>query len=276
MTPLRTRMIEDMVLRDLSEKTQEAYVRAVVALAEQYDRSPALLTEEEVRRHFLHLINDLNLDASTVNQRRSGIKFLYNTTLGWNWVVFERVKGKRGKRLPNVLSKEEKNRFIWAVRKFSYRIALLLGYTCGLRVSEAVSVRVRDISFDRKMLRVEQGKGRKDRYMPLSDHVLMRLQEYITTGVDPQGFLFPSPLLAGRPVTSETLDRVVAVVRKELGMPDWVTFHSLRHSYATHLLEAGVSIRVIQRLLGHKRLETTAIYTHLTAPTKERLFRALD
>lgn len=275
MTPLRRRMIEDMELRSLAERTQYAYVRAVVGLAEYYGRSPEALTEEEVRRYFVFLVEERKLDASTVNQHRSAVRFLYETTLGRRWEVFRKIRQKRGRRLPVVLSRAEVVRLLAAVRLLRHRTALLLAYACGLRVGEALSLRVADIDSDRKILQVRQGKGRKDRCVPLTDRVLLRLRGYCAHA-KPQGWLFPSRLIAGRATTRKTLEGVVRLAAEQASIGKPVKFHTLRHSFATHLLECGVDLRTIQVLLGHKRLETTAIYTHLTAPTRERLARAMD
>ena len=268
-------MIEDMKLHDLAERTQESYLHAVAALATYHGRSPDLLGEEDMRRYFLHLVEERKLSKSTVNQHRSAAKFFYETTLGRRWPVFSQIKQKRGRRLPVVMSREEVQRLLGAVRLLHHRTALMLAYACGLRVGEVVALRVTDIDGDRKLLRVEQGKGRRDRCMPLADRVLVRLREYWGDS-KPAGLLFPSRLVPGAPTSSTTLQRVVGLAAEAAGITKHVKFHTMRHCFATHLLECGVDLRTIQVLLGHRRLETTAIYTHLTAPTRERLARALD
>lgn len=274
-TPLRRRMLEDMRLRGLADRTQRSYVRAVADLARHFGRSPDLLTQKDLRAYFLHLIEERKLSASTVNQHRSAAKFFYQTTLGRRWPVFGTICQKRGRRLPTVLSREEVQRLFAAVRNPKHRLGMLLGYTCGLRVSEAVGLRVGDIDVERRQLHVVNGKGRKDRYVPVADRVLEHLRRYRLK--PPAGpYLFPSPYYADRPLSVKTFQTVVPLCATEAGLVKRVSFHTLRHCYGTHLLECGVDLRTIQELMGHRNTETTMIYTHLTVRTRDRLGRALN
>jgi integrase/recombinase XerD len=275
MTPLRRRMIEDMRLHDLAPKTERAYVDAVAALARHYGRSPELLGEEDLRQYFLYLVEERQLAKATVRQHLCGVKFFFETTLSRRWPVFDRIKVKRGRRLPLVMSREEVQRLLAAVHMPRHRIAMLLGYACGLRISEVLGLRVAHIDGERKQLRIEQGKGRKDRYVPISDRVLARLREYWVIS-RPADLLFASRYVAEKPASAKSLQRAVRLAADEAGIAKHVTFHTLRHCYGTHLLECGVDLRTIQTLMGHKSCETTAIYTHLTDKTLERLGRALD
>ncbi len=275
MTPLRQRMIEDMRLHDLAEKTCVAYVQAVAELARFHGRSPDLLGEEEVRAYFVHLIEEGRLARPTLRQRLCGVKFFYGTTLGRRMEALDRIKVKRGRSLPVVLSRGEVRALLAAARVPAYRVCMLLGYACGLRISEVLSLRVPDVDGERKLVHVRQGKGRKDRCVPLSERVLGRLREHWLAS-RPSGFLFPSPTIPGKPMNCTNLQRAVRFCATEAGIAKHATFHTLRHCFATHLLECGVDLRTIQELLGHKSAETTALYTHLTSRTMERLSRALD
>jgi integrase/recombinase XerD len=274
MKPLRRRMIEDMRLHDFAPKTEEAYVGAVAALAKYHGRSPELLGQEDVRRYFLHLIEERGLSQSTVRQHLCGAKFFYETTLGRQWDLFDLVKPKRGRKLPVVLSREEIARLFGVVRSLRHRAGMLLGYTCGLRVSEVTGLRVAHIDGDRRQIFVVNGKGRKDRYVPVAPRVLEHLREYYRQE-RPTDALFPSRYYADRATEVSTFQRAVSRCAQDAGIVKHVTFHTLRHCFGTHLLECGVDLRTIQELMGHKSAETTAVYTHLTDRTRDRLDRAL-
>ncbi len=275
MTPLRKRMIEDLQLQGLSPRTEQAYVAAVAALARYYGRSPAELTEEDIRGYFVHLIEERKLSASTINQQRSALKFFYETTLGREWSVFGKIKQRRGRRLPIVMSHAEVRRLLGAVRVERHRVGMVLGYVCGLRISEALGLRVPDIDGDRHLVRVAQGKGRKDRYVPITERTLGCLREYCAESRPPD-LLFPSRYVPSRPAHPKALQIAVRLAAGAAGITKHVTFHTLRHCFATHLLERGVDLRTIQMLMGHRSAETTAIYTHVTDKTLDRLSRALE
>ena len=275
MTPLRQKMLEDMRLRDLAAKTQETYVGAVRSLAARYGRSPDLLSQDDLREYFLYLVNERKVSRSTVRQHLCGIRFFFETTLGRQWKVFALIKPKRGRVLPEVMSRAEVLRLLSAVRNLRQRTAMLCAYGCGLRISEVLALRLSHIDGERMQVRVVAGKGRKDRNVPLSTRLIQRLREY-WLAEKPRDLLFPSRFRAGVAMDSCSLQRAFRQAAAAAGITKRVTFHTLRHCYATHLLECGVDMRVIQELLGHSSCQTTAIYAHLTDKSRDRLGHALD
>ncbi len=268
-------MIGDMQLRGLAERTQDSYFRAVRGLAAHYMRSPDQITEEEVRAYFLHLLNERKLSQSTMRVNLAGVRFLSEVTLGRKWPVFDLITPKRGLVLPTVLSREEVRRLLDAVRIRRICMAMTVAYGGGLRLGEVCSLRLGQIDAERMQLRVLGGKGRKDRNVPMSKHLHMRLKEYLAVE-RPDDLLFPSKYRQGEPMSHGTLQKAVRLAAQKAGIAKHVHFHTLRHCFATHLLECGVSLRVIQVILGHGSPETTAIYTHLTDRTLDRLGVALE
>jgi len=270
MTPLRQRMIEDMQLRGLSENTQIAYVRVARQLAEYYDRSPKDISEEELRRYFLYLKNERRVSSNTFGVAFYGIKFLFQYTLKRAWPTFELIQPPREKKLPVVLSTNEVRCLLNCVHRQHYRVCLSTIYSCGLRVGECVPLQVPDIDSARMVLHVRNGKGRKDRVVPLPKSTLRMLRHYWSTHRHPQ-WIFPTPprlsgvpSTATRPMSAAGVRQAFRLALQESGIQKPATVHTLRHSYATHLLEAGVNLRLIQAYLGHASPRTTAIYTHLT------------
>jgi integrase/recombinase XerD len=270
MTPLRHRMIEDMQLRGLSAKTQDAYLRAVRQLAEYYHKSPDQINEEELRQYFLYLKNQKRVSSSTFSVALCGIKFFYQHTLQQEWVTLELARAPREKRLPVVLSREEVHQILNCLRLPIYRVCLSTIYACGLRVREGVSLQVGDIDSARMVIHVRQSKGRQDRDVPLPVSTLEMLRQYWCTHRHAV-WLFPARPAAGVPLCQVSSPISVRSVQKafraavaESGVTKAATVHTLRHSYATHLLEAGVGLRHIQVYLGHRSPQTTAIYTHVT------------
>lgn len=264
MTPLRQRMIEDMQLRNFAAGTQKNYIAHVAAFARYFQKSPDQLDFEAVRQYQLHLLNERKLSVETVNQYLSSVQFLYLTTLEMPWTKEYFTRARRPHKLPIVLSHEEILAFFDHVPSLKYRAALMLCYGAGLRISEALSLKVADIDSHRMLLRIQQGKGHKDRYAMLSPRLLDVLRRYIRSTLprtwQPQDFLFPSWKKDRHlSTTSLTIACREAVLRA--GIAKHVTVHTLRHSFATHLLENGADIRVIQVLLGHTRIDTTARYT---------------
>lgn len=261
MTPLRQRLIEDLRLRNYAPKTIEAYVAAVNKLARHFRTSPDQLGPEQLRTFQLHLV-ERRVAWSTFNQIVCGWRFFYTVTLGRPGVVEMLPYGRRPRRLPTVLSPAEVSRLLAAAPAGRDRTVLQLSYGCGLRVSEVVHLRVADLDGTRQVLQVRQSKGRKDRLLPLSPQLLEHLRAYWRT-VQPRDYLFPGQTAAGR-LHVASLERLChrAAARAELGKR--VTMHTLRHSYATHLLEAGGDILTVQRLLGHGDLKTTAGYLHVS------------
>ncbi len=261
-TPLRARMIEDMKLADLSEKTQACYVDAVKNLAKYYQSSPSLLTQEQVRKFFVFLVNEKKAGESTLRIHKCGIRFLFNVTLKKNFELFGHLKSKRPKRLPVVLSMEEITRILEKVRKPTVRMCLKMIYGCGLRVSEGTRLAVPDIDGKTGRIHIRGGKGQVDRSVPVSQHLLQELREYWKVDRPKHWFFFGQDKNA--PLPNGNIQRAFKDALHESGVPKKACIHSLRHSFATHLLERGVDLRTIQVILGHADPGTTAMYTHLT------------
>jgi site-specific recombinase XerD len=274
MTDLRRRMIRDMELRGLAPGTQRTYVEAIRNLAAHYRRSPEALSEEEVRAFFVYLAKERRLAASTLRVYLFAIKFLFQKTLGRTWPVLGLIRVPRPKRLPEVLSREEVRLLLARVRRPAAQMSLVMMYACGLRVSEATHLRAGDIDSGRMVVHVRGGKGQKDRQVPLPRPVLDRLRAYWVRH-RPRAWLFPAhnPLL---PLSSNAARRSLQAALKGSGIHKAVSCHTLRHSYATHLLEAGADLRVIQGLLGHRSLKTTFVYLHLTQSTLKAVHGTVD
>jgi len=265
MTPLRQRMIEDMRVRNLSPNTQQLYIDRVAKFARYFGKSPELLGPEDVRAYQVYLIHQKRASSSMLQQTVCALRFLYRNTLGKEWALPYIPTPKREKKLPVVLSREEVARFLEHLPNLKHRALIITAYATGMRVSEVVSLRAADIDSDRMMIRVEQGKGRKDRYVMLSPNLLELLRAYWRIA-RPADWLFPGQ----RPGTHLTAKRALQVCIKAgtaAGLTKRATVRALRHSFATHLLEAGANIRVIQVLLGHRSLRTTAKYTHVSRET---------
>lgn len=265
-SPLRQRMIEDMRMRKLADKTQSAYIRAVRQFAAFLGRSPDTATVEDLRRFQLHLV-DHGSSPITLNATITGLKFFFEVTLDRGEVMGRMQPVRVPHTLPVVLSREEVARLIAAVRNLKHQTALSVAYGSGLRASEVIGLKVGDVDSERMTLRVEQGKGRKDRYAMLSPVLLERLRAWWRLGraqgkILPGGWLFPG-LDPMDPLTARQLNRAILAAALVAKIDKRVSMHTLRHSFATHLLEQKVDIRVIQVLLGHKKLETTSIYTHV-------------
>jgi integrase/recombinase XerD len=268
MSVLRQKMIEDMQLRGFAERTQEAYLLAVSQLARHYRKSPDQIDEEELRQYFLFLKNEKHAARATCTIALCGIKFFFERTLGREWKTFEFLRPPKEKKLPVVLSVAEVRSVLARVHRRLYRVCLTLIYVCGLRLLEGVHLQVRDIDGARKLLHIQQGKGNKDRYIPLPDPCLTMLRQHWLTHRHPV-WLFPSPMGdSQQPMSESGLQRAFRAAVQEAGIHKKATVHTLRHSYATHLLEAGVNLRIIQSYLGHVSPKTTSIYTHLTSITE--------
>jgi len=273
-TPLRQRMIEDMRVRNFALNTQNNYVQQVAKFSEYHGKSPELLGPEEIRGYQVYLVDQKHASWSVLNLTVCALRFLYRVTLGKGWMIEHIPYARKPKKLPVVLSLEEVARFLEAVSNIKHRVILMIAYAAGLRVSEAVALRIGDIDSDRMVIRVEEGKGRKDRYIGLSPRLLALLREYWKI-VRPTNWLFPG----GRPGTHITRSAVQQVYRKAravAGLRKQATARSLRHSFATHLLEAGTDVRTIQILLGHRSLETTARYMHVSTQTVRAAASPLD
>lgn len=270
MTELRKRFIEDLQLQGKSARTQQAYVRAVRMLAQHFNTSPDKLTEEQLRQYFLYVTNEKKWSFSTMNQALCAIKFFYTQTLQQEWRILDLIRPPKEHKLPDVLSREEVRRILQVVRRFNYRVCLTTIYSCGLRLTEGTRLQVSDIDSARMLVHVRQGKGRKDRYVPLPQRTLVLLRQYWQTHRHPV-WLFPYQgvgSLQGRPavkpIVAGTIQKVFRLARQSAGISKAASVHTLRHSYATHLLEVGVNLRLIQAYLGHSSPQITARYTHLT------------
>jgi integrase/recombinase XerD len=264
MTPLRQKMIEDMQLRGLSARTQETYVRVVRQLAEYYHKPPDQLSEGELRQYFLYLKNEKRAARSSCTQVLCALKFLYQQTLQREWPILEFIRPAPEHKLPVILSGEEVRRLLDCVRLRHYRVCLSTIYGCGLRLLEGVQLQVQDLDSGRMLLHVRGGKGNKDRYVPLPERNLSQLRGHWRTHRHPL-WLFPGrELSANAPMDESGVQKAFRAALKDSGINKPASIHTLRHSYATHLLEAGVNLRLIQSYLGHHSLATTALYTHLT------------
>ena len=273
MTSLRQRMTQDLQLRGYADRTVEAYVRAVAQLAQFHHASPDRLGEEQIRQYLLHLSTVQKVARGTHTIALCGIKFFYQQTLGQPWGVLDVARPKRAKKLPVVLSRDEVWRILDAVRCAPYRACLTTIYACGLRLMEGIRLHVCDVDGDRALLHIHHGKGGKDRYVPLPDATLALLRTHWRSHRQPL-WLFPAPRVGGprpaatgadaTPIIRSTLQCAFARAVKQSGVHKRAHVHTLRHSYATHLLEAGVALPLIQDYLGHSSLRTTALSTHLT------------
>ena len=278
-SPLRQRMLDDMRMRKFAGKTQLHYIRAVRRFAAYLKRSPDTATAEELRAFQLHMI-DTGTAPPTINSTLSGLKFFFDVTLGHGELMAKMQPVQQPRHLPVVLSGEEVSRLIAAAPNAKYQAALSIAYGAGLRASEVVSLKVSDIDGERMTLRVEQGKGRKDRYAMLSPVLLERLRAWWRVGhtqgkMLPGGWLFPGQNAMDQ-MSTRQLNRAVHMAADAAHIDKRVSPHTLRHTFATHLLEQKVDIRVIQVLLGHKRLETTSLYTHVATETLRKVISPLE
>jgi site-specific recombinase XerD len=269
-SPLRQRMIEDMTIRGFTTDTQRGYICAVRDFAAFLGRSPDRGDAEDLRRYQLHM-RSTGASATSMNTAVSGLRFFFGVTLGRDDAAVGMTGVHEPHRLPVVLSPEEVARLLDAATSLKYKAALSLAYGAGLRASEVVSLKISDIDSEREVIRIEQGKGRKDRYAMLSESLLALLRAWWRAGREqgvmlPGGWLFPgqNPV---NPLTTRQLGRAFHDARKAAGINKPVSLHTLRHCFATHLLEQQVDIRVIQVLMGHNKVETTARYSQVAGTT---------
>ena len=273
LSPLRRRMIEDMTIRKLAPKTQASYIRAVRNFTIFLGRSPDTATPEDLRGFQLHQ-RDTGVQPPTMNGAVSALRFFLVTTCNQPDMARHLKIVKQPQKIPLVLSPEEVRRLLGAAPGFKYRLLLSLTYGCGLRASEVVSLRVCDIDSTQMVIRIEQGKGRKDRYVMLPPALLDMLRQW-WEAARPQGWLFPGrpPV---NPLTYRQLNRIFHLAAEAAEIRKGATLHTLRHSFATHLLESKLDIRMIQALLGHKRLDTTAHYTRVATDLISKVVSPLD
>jgi integrase/recombinase XerD len=266
MTPLRRRMIEDMQIRNLAPRTQACYVEQVGRFARHFRKSPELLGPTEIRAWQIYLAADKRLAASSISVAVAALRFLYTVTLRRTWNVKDDIPTCRQPRqLPEVLSPAEVAAFLDGMKTLKHRVILTVCYAAGLRVSEAVRLRSAAIDSQRMVIRVEAGKGRKDRYVMLSPRLLQLLREYWRR-THPGEWLFPGDR-PGEPITRFAVEHACREARSRSGITRPVTPHSLRHAFAVHLLESGTDLRTIQLLLGHRNLSTTARYLRIATST---------
>ena len=282
MTELRKRMIECLQLRGLAERTQDSFVRAVRQLAEHYHKSPDQITEEELRQYFLFIRNVKKYARGTSTVAICGIKFFFEHTLSRDWTTLGLVRAAPEKKLPVILTTEEVRKILACIRRPRYRVCLATIYSCGLRLQEGIRLQVADLDSARLMIHIRHGKGNKDRYVPLPERTLHMLRDYWRTHRNPS-LLFPA---AGRDhidlktaIESMSKSSVQAAFRaalKETRINKRASVHTLRHSWATHLLEAGVNLRLIQEYLGHSSPATTSVYTQLTVKAEHLGAQAIN
>ena len=273
MSPLRRRMIEDMTIRKLAPKTQQSYIRTIKDFAVFLGRSPDTASFEDVRRFQLGRAHS-GADTSTLNHTASALRFFFRVTLKQPAIVEHTQFVRQPRRLPVVLSPDEVARLLNAAPGLKYKAALSVAYGAGLRASEVISLKVCDIDSKRMIIRVEQGKGRKDRNVMLSPHLLALLRAW-WQAARPKGWLFPgrNPV---QPMTARQLNRACHAAAQMAEINKRVSLHTLRHSFATHLLEQNIDIRVIQVLLGHAKLESTALYTRVATKTISEVMSPLE
>jgi integrase/recombinase XerD len=262
MTELRRRMDEDMIVRGMAVRTRETYLAAVTGLATFYHRSPDQISDEEVQAYLLHLIRDRQRSWNTCHIVVHGLRFLYHTTLKRDRTTFAIPSMRQPGKLPAILSRDDVERLIAHASNAKYRTMLLTTYAAGLRLNETLHLRVTDIDSARMTIRVEQGKGGQDRYTVLSGRLLTALRDYWKSA-RPSTWLFPSSE-TGRPMHPTALQRAYHTAKARAGITKPGGIHGLRHAFATHLLEAGVDLHTIQRLLGHRHISTTTRYLQLT------------
>lgn len=269
------RMSDDLQLASYSPRTCESYLYGAKKFLEYFKNNPEQITEDEIRQYFLYLKNIKKYSASASTIAICGIKFLYQKTLGLDFKVFGLVRNRRGKKLPVILTRDEVRHVLSNIRVLRHRACLTLIYSCGLRLKEGTKVKVSDIDSKRMILHVKGGKGHKDRYVPLPYSTLKLLRKHYRTHRNPV-FLFPAPGRGGIwesvstiPLPDSSIQTVLKKSLRQVGINKPVSVHNLRHSYATHLLESGIDLRIIQEYLGHKSIRSTMIYTHLTPLIRE-------
>ena len=275
MTALRKRMLEDMRIRNFALSTQETYAAHVGAFARHFGKPPDQLGLEEIRAYQVYLVEERHVSASYLNVQVCALRFFYRVTLACDWDVTRILTAKRPRKLPVVPSVQEVGLFLEAVRNAKHRAVLATIYATGLRIAEVTSLRIADIDSQRMCIRVEQGKGRKDRYVLLSPTLLEFLREYWRIE-RPSPWLFPAYGKAIRPLAPNTVRKVCQQVSARVPLGKKITPHLLRHACATHLMETGVQTPVIQELLGHASPRTTARYQHVSMHTLRDMPCPLD
>ncbi len=275
MGKLHDQMKEDLLLKAYSPNTMRSYLRCARRFAEHYMRSPEEMGAQEVRDFLLHLVRDRQASPATLDMYVCALKFLYNVTLKRPEVVKGISHPKRPKTLPVVLSPEEVLQIFAAIRSVKHKAIIATAYAAGLRISEVCGLRIVDIDSQRKRIHVRSGKGKKDRYVMLGESLLALLRQYYQKARPKGEYLFPG-YNPQRPLCTTAVSQVLRKVVRQTGLAKKVSMHTLRHGFATHLLEAGTDIRILQVLLGHSSIRTTLRYTHITDRLLQKLVSPLD
>ena len=275
MGKLHDRMQEDLLLKAYSPHTQKAYLRCARHFVSHYMRSPEEMGEQEIRDFLLHLVRDRKASPSTLGMYVNALKFLYTVTLKRPAEVEGISHPKRPKTLPVILSPEEVLRVFAAIRSVKHKALIATAYGAGLRISEVCGLRITDIDSQRMRIHVRSGKGKKDRYVMLGQSLLALLRQYYQKARPPGEYLFPG-YKPQRPICTTAVNQVLRKVVRQAGLSKKVTMHTLRHCFATHLMETGTDIRIVQVLLGHSSIRTTLRYTHITDRLVQKLVSPLD
>lgn len=265
MTPLRQRMLEDMGIRNFAKTTQSSYLTQVCAFAKHFGKSPDQLGPEEIRAWQLYLLEVKKLTRKSIGIAAAALRFLYKVTLKCEWAVEEIPLPKQPLKLPVILSREEVTHFFECIGNLKHRMILMTAYAGGLRVTEVTRLKISDIDSQRMVLRVDQGKGQKDRFVMLSPQLLEILRHWWRVA-RPKSWLFPGNI-PGQPITRGAVEKACQKAHRMCGIHKPITPHSLRHAFATHLLESGTDVRTIQLLLGHRSLATTSHYLKVSTST---------
>ena len=282
MNELIQRLSENMQLFGFSQRTQETYLYRVQKLVEYFNKPPDEITDDELREYFLYLRNTKKYSRATMTIALCGVKFFYEKTLNKKFEVLNIVRPKRGSKLPVVLSRDEVRKILKNIRVLRHRACLTLIYSCGLRLKEAVTLKVNQVDSKRMLIHIQQAKGNRDRYVPLPESTLKLLRLHYKTHRNPI-YIFPAPgrggiseSISGKPLPDSSIQTVFKKSLKEMCINKNASVHSLRHSYATHLLEDGTDIRIIQEYLGHRSIRTTMIYTQLTPLLKSNTYQKIN
>lgn len=273
MTTIRAKFIQQMQLKGYSENTIQSYVDCLIGLSKFYNTSPDLLSDQQIRDYLQHCIVEKKLSTSYINQSISALKILFVQVMKKEWDSISIPRIKREKKLPVVLSKEEVKSILNEVKNIKHKTILTLIYSAGLRVGEAITLKIQDIDSTRMQIRIRQAKGAKDRYVVLSSVLLDLLRTYYNL-YHPKDFLFPSQM--AEQISDRTVQSVFKKACKDAKLNKTVSIHVLRHSFATHLMEQGTSLPIIQQLLGHKSLRTTSVYLHVQQYTIDKIKSPLD
>ena len=274
MKPLRKKMLQEMQLRNYSSRTIQSYLSSLTYLAKYYGRSPAEITTAELKTYLHYCITERKASVSFVNQAISALKILHVNVLGKKWDDMLIKRPRREKKLPVILSHQEVKTVIEVTINIKHKAILMLGYSAGLRVGEVIGLRIQDIDSKRMQVRVHLGKGKKDRNTILSPTTLKVLRIYYKA-CQPQYWLFES-YIPGKPYSTNSINKIIKRSSKKASINKPISFHTLRHCFATHLLEQGVSLQIIQQLLGHSSIRTTSVYLHVQQYSIDKVVSPID